>query len=91
MDTDCSADFTFCGRDAEECEQFIRWIRKQAFREGKQNDNVWLAHYAATCSDEEALWWYEELDGQTKDDWTLLSRALRQKYVLKEPDNPSDR
>lgn len=86
-----AAEFTFYGTDAKECQQFIRSVRKKGFQVGKQDDDRWLAHYAATCFDGEALWWYEDLDRDTKNDWALLSRALREEYVSKVQNETAER
>ena len=42
---------------------FIRSIRQAAIAQEKHADDLWMAHYAASRLDGEALDWYEELEG----------------------------
>lgn len=70
----------FYDRSGEECESFIREVRKVAFREGKSRDTNWMADFASTCFFGQALRWYEALDLSVRCDWEGLKRALLEKY-----------
>lgn len=70
----------FYGRSGEECEAFIREVRKVAFREGKSRDTNWMADFASTCFFGQALRWYEALDLGVRCDWEDLKLALLEKY-----------
>lgn len=76
MDTDV----VFLGKDGRECELFVRWVKVIAFQAGKQDDDKWIAQYAAIHLDGEALRWFAELDLETQNRWSLLSRALVRQY-----------
>lgn len=47
---------------------------------GKQDDNRWIAQYAATCFIKEALRWFEDLDEEMQNDWRLLRKAMLAKW-----------
>ncbi|KAG9018602.1 hypothetical protein FRB90_011209 [Tulasnella sp. 427] len=75
-----SEDIIFTGGSAEEAEDFIFAIKKRAYANGKHKDNAWIAEYASICFAKKALRWYETLDEETRNDWTLLKRAILDQY-----------
>ncbi|KAG8919377.1 hypothetical protein FRC01_001315, partial [Tulasnella sp. 417] len=64
------------------CDVFLRRVRKVAFEKGKHKDGDWMAGYASTCFEGEALKWYEELDEEIRDDWNQLRKALLERFPL---------
>ncbi|KAG9042382.1 hypothetical protein FS837_010949 [Tulasnella sp. UAMH 9824] len=48
--------------------------------QGKQDDNRWIAQYAATCFIKDALRWFEDLDEEVQNDWRLLRKAMLAKW-----------
>ncbi|KAG8878154.1 hypothetical protein FRB97_002748 [Tulasnella sp. 331] len=78
---------TFSGKQDEDVAVFIHNIQRVAFAMGKQRDNDWQADYASTCLLGNAMRWYSELeDDETRYSWTLLRRALSQRFPLPVPD-----
>lgn len=73
-------DIIFYGQDGTECERFIRLVRRKGFQEGKLEDPGWMARYASTCFDGDALRWFVQLDREIQMDWELLSRELVKQY-----------
>lgn len=41
---------------------------------------MWLAQFASTCFRGNALRWHANLEVEVQQDWTLLERALLEKY-----------
>lgn len=78
---------TFSGARDEDVAVFIHNIQRVAFAMGKQRDNDWQADYASTCLLGNAMRWYSELeDDDTRYSWSLLRRALSQRFPLPVPD-----
>lgn len=67
--------------DRTECEAFLYQVRKKGFMEGRHNDNVWMAGYAASCFKGDALLWHMGLDPEIQHDWNRLQRALAAQYL----------
>ncbi|KAG8893961.1 hypothetical protein FRB99_001604, partial [Tulasnella sp. 403] len=76
-----NAQIEFTGIDADDCHDFIRYIRQRAFSEGKDRDYDWMARFAATCFAGDALAWHVSLDEDTQNDWKLLEKALVKHFV----------
>lgn len=95
MDTESAMgsgdDVVFYGLDGAECERFIRLVRRKAFQNGKLDDQVWMARYASTCFDGDALRWFVDLDRGIQTDWELLSRALIRQYPKDLKQEPESR
>ncbi|KAG8948917.1 hypothetical protein FRC00_008404 [Tulasnella sp. 408] len=72
---------TFTGKNAEEAEDFIHAVNRRAWATGKLDDDAWTAKFAYVCFTKKALRWYEELDKETRNDWTLLRQAILAKYA----------
>lgn len=71
-------DIVFRGGGA--CDVFLRRVRKVAFEKGKHKDGDWMAGYASTCFEGEALKWYEGLDEDVQNDWKQLRTALLERF-----------
>ncbi|KAG8894769.1 hypothetical protein FRB99_001004, partial [Tulasnella sp. 403] len=78
----------FRGIDDAECDSFVRHVRRKAVNEGKLQDPVWMANYAAGAFAGNALRWYDTLDKETKGSWDLLQTALFGKYPESEVQRP---
>lgn len=68
--------------DDDKVEDFIQCVRRIAFSNNKQLDDVWMAQFAATCFAGPALRWYEGLEYEDQSDWKLLKNKLLENYVL---------
>lgn len=80
-------DIVFYGKSGQECEDFIRAVRKAGFQAKKIRDDAWMADFASTCLTGRALRFYESLSPEIQGDWRLLRQALLQEYPPTEPDN----
>lgn len=70
----------FEGRDADECERFIRNITSEMLSQGRIADDAYIAQYAASRMSREALRWYLDQDVETKTSWIRLSTAMMRHY-----------
>lgn len=66
----------FRGDNSTECETFIEAMRNFAYRQSRQNDDKWMAEYAATKMSGKALRWHIRLDSATRTSWKVLEVAL---------------
>ncbi|KAG8921691.1 hypothetical protein FRC01_000117 [Tulasnella sp. 417] len=73
-------DIVFYGNSGQECEDFIRAVRKAGFQAQKIRDDAWMADYASTCLAGRALRYYETLSPDVQGDWRLLRQALLKEY-----------
>jgi hypothetical protein len=68
----------------DEMETNVRSLLNQSVKivqkYGKRKDSAWIANGVDGCFSGEALRWHAQLDGEIKDDWTLLERALLERY-----------
>ena len=64
------------------CAEFVRTVRRHAVAERKARDNEYIADYAMSCLDDEALLWSETLSVEVQGDWSLLRRALLAEYAV---------
>lgn len=76
-------DICFNGRDQPHCEIFILSVNRKVLAAGKHSDDRWAAHYAATCISGSAFRWLELQDDDVQGSWTLLRRALLDRYSPK--------
>ncbi|KAG8906558.1 hypothetical protein FRB99_006672 [Tulasnella sp. 403] len=74
----------FSGIDGVQCEEFIQIVRRRALTAGKQRDNDWIIDFVTPCFIGDALRFHAALDDEVKDNWSLLQRALLQKYPAPE-------
>lgn len=81
----------FRGANAQECEDFIRSVRKAALSSGKEGDNTWIAHYAASCFAGAALRWLEGLDEEFQYDWKKLRKAMLQRWLDEKTEDSVER
>lgn len=51
-----------------------------AFLQGRSDDDRWLAQYASTCFNGNALLWYSELEPETRSSWAMIRLALLRRY-----------
>lgn len=63
------------------CHAFLRMVRIKALEAGRENDDVWVAHYAAACLDGPAIHWFEKLDDAVQESWKHLRRALLARWA----------
>ncbi|KAG8941871.1 hypothetical protein FRC04_004048 [Tulasnella sp. 424] len=82
-------DIVFYGKNGQECEDFIRAVRKAGFHAKKIRDDAWMADFASTCLTGRALRYYESLSPDVQGDWRLLRQALLKEYPPAEPDASS--
>ncbi|KAG8994546.1 hypothetical protein FRB90_000399 [Tulasnella sp. 427] len=73
-------DVVFYGKNGEECEGFIRAVRKAGFNAKKIRDDAWMADFASTCLAGGALRWFENQPPNVQGDWRLLRQALLKQY-----------
>ncbi|KAG9044944.1 hypothetical protein FS837_007269 [Tulasnella sp. UAMH 9824] len=63
--------------DIEACCRFVRDIRRAALERGLNEDKKWMADYAATRLEGQALIWHAfKLDDATKSNWDSLHLAI---------------
>lgn len=70
----------FGGVDAAECDSFIQTIRKTALAKEKQDDDRWIAGYAAKYFVDEALRWYIGVEPVVTGSWLALQRAMIRRW-----------
>ena len=67
---------TFDGTTGVSGDVFIRSLRQNSLREGREKDDEWIALSAASWLEGEALEWYEDQTEETQESWKLLRRAI---------------
>lgn len=75
----------FSGTSGSEvdCDDVLRYVRKQALAEGKLGNDLWMTQLLASCLSKTALRWYEDLEEETQMSWKLLRKAM----LLRWPDD----
>ncbi|KAG8952241.1 hypothetical protein FRC04_004948 [Tulasnella sp. 424] len=71
---------TFTGSSDESPGDFIQMVHRLAFQQGRANDDRWMAQYASTCFNDDALSWYSGLESDTRESWAMLRLALLRHY-----------
>lgn len=71
---------TFGGLPTESSSAFVQSVQRVGFQQGKGRDDGWMAEYAATCFEGDALTWYSELDDEIQDSWKKLRANVLRKY-----------
>lgn len=66
-------------------------MRKAALSSGKEGDNTWIAHYAASCFAGAALRWLEGLDEEFQYDWKKLRKAMLQRWLDEKTEDSVER
>ncbi|KAG8903901.1 hypothetical protein FRB99_002601 [Tulasnella sp. 403] len=62
-------------------QELLTHVYQQAGASCKLNDSQWMAQYAASCLQGDALQWYQRLNPVAQKDWTLLQSLLIQHYL----------
>lgn len=75
----------FDGKNADECESFIREVRARAHRAGKAEDARWMIALATSSLAGNALGWHLNLPAQVQNDWALFQRAMLDEYCTERP------
>lgn len=70
--------------------EFVQKVQRTTFQQGKQGENEWVAHFAATCFSGEALEWYIGLDEETQTSWRKLRAGLIQRWPIQSGKTSSD-
>lgn len=70
----------FNGTDDQSSGAFVQSVQRIAFREGRARDEEWIADYAATCFEGDALSWYAGVDDETRGSWKRLRLSLLQAF-----------
>jgi len=65
-------DVIFTGNSAQECNDFIRAVRKHARANKKPWDNHWIAEQVYDAFNGKALRWYSNQAPEVQKDWALL-------------------
>jgi len=81
-------DLVFRGGGGTECERFLIAIHRWAFEREKDEDDRWLARFAATRLEGDAYRVYVKLDNDVRRSWDLLRQALLERYPASEPTIP---
>lgn len=71
---------TFGGSLDESSGAFVQCVQRIGFQQGRSKDDEWLAEYAATCFEGDAIVWYAELEDEVRESWKKLRAALLRKY-----------
>ncbi|KAG8970188.1 hypothetical protein FRC05_000709 [Tulasnella sp. 425] len=71
---------TFGGLPNESSSAFVQCLQRIGFQQGRGRDDEWMAEYAATCFEGDALSWYAQLDDEIQESWKKLRAKLLQKY-----------
>lgn len=72
--------FEFTGTEGIPYQEFLKRVRGAAFRQGRSRDSEWMADMASLHISGDALKWYESLDDDVRQDWSLLRKAIIGKY-----------
>lgn len=73
-------DFIGNGRGTE-CEEFVKAVTQHMFDDDTDEDDRYVARFAATRLSGGALRWYAtELEEDTRKSWILLRKALFERY-----------
>ncbi|KAG8874498.1 hypothetical protein FRB97_005865 [Tulasnella sp. 331] len=84
---------TFAGVYGEDISFFLQNIQQEAFKQGRQREDAWIADYALTMLRGRALIWYYSLDEESQSSWRKLRVALIARFSppddLQPPPGPS--
>ncbi|KAG9018603.1 hypothetical protein FRB90_011210 [Tulasnella sp. 427] len=80
--------FGFSGNGGMAVDEFVKNVAIRANSAGKQFDNQWNVDFVVTHLSGPALKWYQDLDKDTRGDWTKLRKALQDKYYDPKPSPP---
>lgn len=71
---------TFGGSSNDSSSEFVQRVQRIGFQLGRSRDDGWMADYAATCFEGDALAWYAALDAGVQENWKNLRASLLLKY-----------
>lgn len=72
---------TFSGGPTEDVTVFLQNVKRIAFAQGRQKDDVWLVEYVETCLVGAALRWFSELeDAEGVQSWRALRKACLERF-----------
>ncbi|KAG9035978.1 hypothetical protein FS837_001790 [Tulasnella sp. UAMH 9824] len=71
---------TFHGSQSECSGDFVQFVTRVAFEKCWINDDRWVAQFASTCLNGDALLWYCKLGEETQESWKRLRISLLQQY-----------
>ncbi|KAG8985066.1 hypothetical protein FRB90_004954 [Tulasnella sp. 427] len=74
----------FKGTNGEECDTFIRHIRRIAFERGKHKDYEWTAGFASYLYSGKALRWHSSLEDNVRENWKLLEQEMIKEFGVAE-------
>ncbi|KAG8982683.1 hypothetical protein FRB90_006625 [Tulasnella sp. 427] len=74
----------FKGTSGEECDTFIRHIRRTAFERGKHKDYEWIAGFASCLYSGKALRWHSGLEDNVRENWKLLEQEMIKEFGVAE-------
>lgn len=83
---------TFSGSADDSPSGFVRSVQRIGFQQGKARDDEWMADYASTCFQGDALYWYCGLPGDIQGSWKELRSSFLKQYlpVVKGPGRNSN-
>ncbi|KAG8895025.1 hypothetical protein FRC00_008122, partial [Tulasnella sp. 408] len=70
----------FQGKDGEEAERFVQFVRMKAFQAGKSDDDKWMAELAAAHLLGPAVRWHSELSQAVRTSWRLLEKSILRSF-----------
>lgn len=73
---------TFSGEEGEDVALFLQRVQQEAFTQGKQRDDSWIADYAGTLMGGSALRWYYKLDDEVQGSWKKLRLAMNEHFTF---------
>ncbi|KAG9041151.1 hypothetical protein FS837_012676 [Tulasnella sp. UAMH 9824] len=71
---------SFHGSQSQSSGDFIQFVTRIAFEKCWINDDRWVAQFASTCLNGDALLWYCKLDEETQGSWKKLRISLLEQY-----------
>lgn len=71
---------SFHGSKSESSGDFVQFVTRVAFEKCWINDDRWVAQFASTCLNGDALLWYCKLDEEPQGSWKKLRISLLEQY-----------
>ncbi|KAG8929916.1 hypothetical protein FRC01_003541 [Tulasnella sp. 417] len=71
---------SFHGSQSESSGDFVQSVARVAFERGRIDDDRWVAQYASTYLNGDALLWYCKLDEETQGSWKKLRSSLLEQF-----------
>ncbi|KAG9026150.1 hypothetical protein FRB95_009357 [Tulasnella sp. JGI-2019a] len=73
---------TFAGIVGEDVPLFLQNIQQEAFKQGRQREDGWIADYALTMLRGRALIWYYDLEEDVQSSWRKLRVAIIDRFGI---------